>query len=92
MKRCSISWCPWPAKYCMFTFEDPNKNIHKDYYECWFHGGLISWLEPLWDFLISPAKAYYYFVYYEFIDLMAVPIVLKWRWNETIKFLKKRLF
>jgi len=53
--RCSIARCPWKARY---SFEP------MAYYECWFHGGMISWLNVLWDFLFYYPRFLYICIRY----------------------------
>ena len=48
--RCSIMWCPWKAKYSVGNM---------GYYECWYHGGDILWLDFLWDIAWIPARYLY---------------------------------
>lgn len=84
MKKCSLAWCPWPAKYNFGMM---------DYYECWFHGGLIPWLEPLWDFFVNPIMADYNWLYLKLLGDRQVPFPCIWGWRmyKVIKFLKKIL-
>jgi len=49
-RRCSIMWCPWGAKYSFGMM---------GYYECWFHGGDILWLQFLWDIIWIPIRYFY---------------------------------
>jgi len=58
-EMCSIKWCFWPAKYRIKLYTVGwTKKIYL--YECWFHGGLIPWLEPLWDFVIGNSIRRFY--------------------------------
>ena len=55
MKRCSIAWCPWKAKYSFTSI---------DLYECWFHGGDMPLIEWAWELIAYPVHKVFYYLRY----------------------------
>ena len=43
-------WCPCKGKYSFGI---------KGYYECWFHGGDMLWLQFLWEMISAPIRYFY---------------------------------